>query len=220
MAISNDLKLEIFNGALIRMGERSLSALTENREPARILEHFWGAQNKIVSYCLERGDWNFANRAVELEAELGIEPAWGWTKAYAKPDDFLRLSTLSADERFGDAMTAQQFSDEAGYWWTDVDPLYVRYVSNDADYGFDSGKWTEGFKDFIETRLAFLAMYRITNDKALRDRIENDWKEAMRQAKSLDSMNEGVKFPPQGSWANARQGRYSRNRDRSRSIPS
>lgn len=220
MAIANDIKLEIFNGALLRMGERKLQSLTEDREPQRVLEHFWGAQNKMVAYCLERGDWNFAQRAVEIEPETGIEPAWGWTYAYAKPADFRRLSTLSADERFGDALTAQRYSDEAGFWWSDVMPLYVRYVSDDGDYGFDSGKWTEGFKDFLETRLAYLSMYRITDDKVMRREIRDDWKEAMKQAKSIDSMNEGVKFLPTGSWANAKQGRYSRNRDRSRSIPS
>ena len=99
MAISADIKLDIYNGALLRLASRKLASLTEGRESRRVLDQYWGAQNKIVSYALERGDWNFALRARKLEADTAVEPQWGWTYAYEKPTDFRRLSALSGDER-------------------------------------------------------------------------------------------------------------------------
>lgn len=219
MAISGDIKLDIYNGALLRLSSRKLSSLSEAREPRRVLDHFWGSQNKLVSYALERGDWNFALRARQLEADTAIEPEFGWEYAYAKPSDFRRLSSLSADERFNDALTAQGYADEAGYWLTDVEPLNVRYVSDDADYGFNSGVWTEGFRDYLEVRLAWLSCQRITNDDGLKGALGHDMKKALAAAKSVDAMEEGTKFLPAGSWSNARSGRWGRTREKSRSLP-
>jgi len=219
MAISGDIKLGIYNGALARLGSRQLANLSEGRESRRVLDQFWGGQNQLVSYALERGDWNFALRARLLEADTAVEPVWGWAYAYAKPDDFRRLSALSADERLQNSLTAEGYADEGGYWVTDVTPLYVRYVSDDADYGFNSGKWTQGFIDFMEVRLAHLSCNRLTGDKSLLNQLIAEEKKSLANAKSVDAMDEGVKFLPQGSWSRARSGRSGRNRDRSTSLP-
>lgn len=219
MAISADIKLDIYNDALTHLGSRTLASLAEDREPRRVLDQWWGANDKVVRYALERGDWNFALRAVQQEPDAGIEPAFGWTYAYSKPEDFMRLNSLSASERFETPLTYRGYTDQAGYWWSDVTPLYVLYVSSDGDYGFDSGKWTEGFKEFIALYLAFKSMMRLTSDKGLRDRIAMDWEKALKNAKSVDAMQDGVKFLPSGSWVRSRTG-GNRTRDRSRSIPS
>lgn len=222
MAVSGDAKLYIYNNALLRMSERSLASLTENREPRRVLDVFWGTDDKIVKYCLEKGDWNFAMRSVQLEPDSEIELAFGWTLAYPKPDDFRRLNALSPDERFSkeSTLTDDQYADEAGFWMTDYDPLYSRYVSDDTDYGLDSAKWTENFSEYLAARLASMSVYKITNDKALRDRLKAEEGDALRAATSVDAMQEGVKFPPRGSWVRARSGRFGSRRDRSTSIPS
>jgi hypothetical protein len=218
MAISADAKLARYNGALFRLGLRALANLSEAREPRRVLDGFWGAQNDLVSYALERGDWNFAIRARQLESDTAVEPAWGWGYAYSKPEDFRRLSKIASDDRLQNRLTAREYADEAGYWLCDLTELFVAYVSDDTDYGFNSGIWPKGFTDYLETRLAFLACNRLTNDKQLRREMEAEMNTALKNAKSVDAMAEGVKFLPKGGWASSRSQRMDRSRDRSRSL--
>lgn len=207
MSITSADKLAIYNGALRRLGSRELSSLAEAREPRRVLDGIWGTDNNVVRYGLERGEWNFAIRTAEAIYSPSIEPDFGFIRAYDKPTDFVRLASLSADPYFRIPLTNEHYVDEATYWFTDQDVIYVRYVSDDTDYGFNSAAWSEGFRKYLEAYLAWEGCERITNSTTKRDRLELDWTLALKNAKSVDAMNEGVKFPPRGSWSSAKAGR-------------
>ena len=206
MAITSDDKLKIYNGALRRLGSRRLGSLTENREPRRVLDDAWGSSDDTVKAALEKGEWNFAIRAVEGIYSPTIEPAFGHNRAYEKPDDFRRLAALSADEYFRHPLVDAEYSDEAGFWFASRDVLYIRYVSDHTDFGLNSSQWTEAFKTYLECDLAWEICERVTNSTSKRDRVERDRDNALRGAKSVDAMQEGVKFPPRGSWSMARGG--------------
>lgn len=217
MAISNTDQLAIYNGALWRLGSRRLAALTENREPRRVLDDIW-ANGGVVKYALERGEWNFALRSVQATYSPSITTGFGFSRAFTKPDDFRRLASLSADEYFRLPLTNEQYVDEGGYWLANEDMIYVRYVSSDASYGFDSSRWTESFREYLMAKLAYEACERITNATTKRQLQQDDMKKALTTAKSTDGMQEGVKFFPRGSWSSSRGGGMSRS-DKARSIP-
>lgn len=207
MAITDAIKLTIYNGALQRLGSRKLASLAENRKPRRVMDDIWGSSSNIVLAALERGEWNFAIRTVEGIYSTSIEPPFGYSRAFDKPDDFRRLVSLSADPYFRTPLTDGQYTDEAGYWFADFDAIYVRYVSDHSDYGLNDSLWTESFKEYLECKMAWEACETITNATSKRDRIERDMMNALRTAKSHDAMSEGVKFPPRGAWSRARHGR-------------
>lgn len=210
MAITDTDKLAIYNGALRRLGSRKLASLSENREPRRVLDDIWGLSSEIVAGALESGEWNFAIRSVEGTYSSTAVPTFGFQRAYRKPDDFRRLASLSGDEYFRTPLVNSEYIDEAAYWFTDLDVLYIRYVSDGSDYGFKSSAWTESFKDYLETKMAWEACERITNSAGKKDRLERDMMMALKKAKSHDSMSEGVKFFPRGSWAKSRSSGASR----------
>lgn len=213
MAVSQDVRLAIYNGALQRLGSRELASLAENREPRRVLDGHWGSDNAVVKRALEKGEWNFSIRTVEGIYSPGIEPAFGFARAYGKPDDMLRLAAIASDEYFRSPLVASQYTDEAGFWFTDQPVIYARYVSMDDSYGMDSSKWTEAFKEYLQCDLAWLACERLTNATSKRDRIERDRMNALKAAKSLDTMGDGAKFLPHGSWARSRAGGFGSRRD-------
>lgn len=213
MAILTADKLDIYNRALNKLGSRKLSAITENREPRRVLDGNWGADNNLVTYALELGDWGFGTRIIELSYNPSVEPAFGHRYAFDKPTDFARLTSISGDEFFTRPLTAMQYDSVAEYWFADEQTLYVKYVSSDGSYGFNSAGWTEAFKQYLADRLAWLSCERLTNSTQKRDRLERDMMKAEARAKSNDAMAEGVKFPPAGSWMTAR---FGRSRERSR----
>lgn len=208
MAISGDVKLALYNRALVEhLGERELASLVEAREPRRVLDTHWGSANELVAYALERGDWNFAMRAVSSTHDSGVVPTFGYQRAHVKPDDVRRLNSLASDEYFRHPLVYDEFSDEAGYWYADLDTLYVRYVSDNENYGFSSDRWTEGFKDYLVALLAFRSCERITNSRVKRGDLVSLVRDALSNAKSVDAMDEGTKFLPYGSWVNSRGGR-------------
>lgn len=215
MPVASEVKLAIYNGALARLGARKISSLTEAREPRRVLDDWWGASDNAVKWALSRGGWNFAIRAQMLDYSPSVEPEFGFRRAFGKPTDFVRLETLSASEYFTLPLTADQYTDEAGYWLSNLDVMYVRYVSDGDSYGLDTSRWTEDFKHLLETYLAFNACDRLTEDERKKQLLERDMMRALKEAKSNDAMDEGTKFRPPGSWVQSRGTGYRRDRWRS-----
>ncbi len=194
-------KLAIFNEALGHLGSRELASLAENRDPRRRLDQAWST---AIRYTLEQAPWSFAIRSVQIEASPSVEPGFGYGLAYAKPDDWLKTVKVASDERF--MCPVVRYTDESGYWWTDTDPLFVRFVSTDPAYGFDLSLWSPSFAAYLAIRLAQLTCQRITGSSTMMgDLIKLEDKERKR-AKANDALNTPPVVPPMGSWLKARRG--------------
>ncbi len=200
----------VYNQALRLMGERRLTSTSEARD-ARY--HLDDAYSAALSYCLEQGFWNFAMRAAQLDASDQVEPSFGYTYAFTKPTDWVRTYVLSASEELQPQLL--RFNDEAGYWFADVDPLFIKYVSNDTSYGADLSLWPETYTAYVASRLAVMTAPSIcTASDTKMDELRGVEKRARVDARSKDAMNEAPAFPPRGSWSTARGGQGS-NRPRS-----
>lgn len=203
-------KLELYNDALMICGERLLhttTGLTEEREPRRLLDHVWDSEG--VDACLEAGQWKFAMRTVMIDYDPDITPEFGLQRAFAKPDDWINTSALCSDEYFN--VPLLQYVDEAGYWYAELDTIYVRYVSNDANYGGDLSLWPSRFTNYVAAYFADKIILKLTSDKERIDKVEKKLEKNLLLAKSSDAMAGPTVFPPQGGWSQSRQG-YSRSR--------
>lgn len=192
-------KLGIYNGALRLLGERK-TTLTEDRPARYYLDAAW--DDGLIDYVLEQGFWNFATRTVRLELSTSIEPDFGYQYAFERPDDYIRLVEMSADEYFG--VPLNQYTDESGYWFADISPIYVRYVSNGASYGNNFALWPQTMVKYAQAELADRVKEEITGNDGKYDRIKKALKDARVDARSKDAMNEPVRFAPSGSWVSAR----------------
>ncbi len=192
-------KLEIYNEALLKLGEREIASLSENREPRRVLDRLW---TKGVTLCLEQGMWDFAMRTMQIDASDSVTPDFGYTNAFPKPTDWIRTARISADERF--SMTLEDYADEVGYWWADVDPIYVSVVSSDPSYGFDLGLWPETFAEYVACHLARQACKRISNSKTDFDDLVTEERKARADALAKDAVNDPVRFMQTGTWVRSR----------------
>jgi len=201
-------QLDLYNGALLHCGERFLASLTENREPRRLLDRVWSANG--VKTCLEQGQWGFAMRTIAIDYDPSIEPGFGYSRAFTKPDDWILTSALCADEYFRSPLT--RYFDEAGYWYGDLDTLYVRYVSNDALYGMDMNKWPESFREFVEVHFASKIILKLSNSQDEQEKLEKLRTKLLKTAKSRAAMADATSFPARGSWSSARN-RFPNRRD-------
>lgn len=203
-------RLRLYNDALMLCGERSLASLTEEREPRRLLDQAWDSD--VVKKCLEMADWNFARRTVQIDADPDIEPDFGYQNAFNKPTDWVSTSGLCSDEYLRSPLTA--YVEEAGNWYSDCDPIYVSYVSNDSSYGGDLSLWPQTFADYVAAVLAGKIVLKLTSDANVRQAIlgqNMDGKGGLIASTLLTARNKDAKgrptsFPPSGSWVRARRG--------------
>lgn len=192
-------KLGIYNSALLHLDERKLASLAEAREPRRALDDAWDA---VTAYCLEQAFWNFAMRTVQMDSSASVDPAFGYEYAFTKPTDWVRTYRISSEAEMKESL--DEFNDEAGYWYSNVDPMWAKYVSSDAAYGMDLSLWPETYSEYVALRLAVRTCKRITGSSSELDRLKVDEKRAKRDAMSKDAMNEGAIVPPSGTWVRSR----------------
>lgn len=195
-------RLSLYNGALRHCGERLLASLTENREPRRMLDAAW--DDNFVKGVLEDGQWGFACRSAEYTYSPSVEPSFGYRRAFNKPTDFVRTMAVCQDEYFKVPLT--EYSDERGFWYADLDTIYIKYVSNDASYGADMSLWPQSFVDYVEAKLATKIITPLKQNKQARDDMFAIAEQFLTKANSQNAMADPAKFPPMGSWVRGRIG--------------
>ena len=132
---------------------------------------------------------------------LVITFGFGFAFAFDRPSDMVRLAQISADERFIIPLTRYEI--EVDFISCDVDPLYIRFVSNDSSYGLDYSRWPETFSLWAAHYMACRICPRIKNDIDMKD-LESRTHKMLVDARSKAAMQEPTRFPPMGSWASAR----------------
>lgn len=201
-------QLDLYNSSLLICQERPLASLTDNNEPRRLLDIAWN--DGAVDWCLEQGQWYFAMRADQISPDAGIAPTWGYKFAFDKPSDWVLTCALCVDENLRVPLT--RYFDEAGFWYTDINLIYVRYVSNDPSYGNNMAIWPRAFYNFIAAYLASRIIGKLSTSKELREEVKAHLKETKLEAKNRGAMAAATAFPAQGAWTLSRQ-RFLNRRD-------
>lgn len=199
-------RLKLYNGALLLCKSRALGSLTENREPRYLLDQVW--QDDGVRACLEMGQWRFAIRGTRMDYDPAVTPDWGPRRAFEKPTDWVSISGLCSDEYFKNPL--MQYKDETGWIFCDLDQIYARYVSDDANFGRNMAIWPPSFTEFVKAYFASKVVGKLSNDKDLVAGILAPRRGLLAQAeltaKNRDAQNDPPKPLAQGSWTRARQG--------------
>lgn len=200
-------QLSIYNDALIAIGERPLAALTDVTEGRRLLDQVWA--NNGVDACLEEAQWEFAMRTIQIDYDISITPSYGYARAFDKPTDWILTSAVCSDEFF--RVPISRYVDETGFWYSDLDTIYVRYVSNDKNYGTNYALWPRSFTEFVVAHFASKIALTTVKDPALLKMFVNPENpersvrgRALLNAKSRCAMAGPTQFSATGSWSNAR----------------
>jgi len=200
-------RLSIYKSALRYLGNAAgLSSLTEASPSRYALDDVW---QEAGEYMLAKGLWNFAIRTAQLSEDEDVEPLFGYQYAFSKPTDWVRTASISIDPTFQDGF--EDYADEGGYWFANDDTLYVRYISNDDDYGWNVGAWREPFAQAFACYLAFQSSLPLSADKSNRNDLFNLFKTLLTEAKTLDAVDERVAFSPAGRLVKSRLRRGSTN---------
>ena len=205
-------QLAIYNGALQRLGKRRIASLTVNEESRKELDTVWADGG--VQFCLEQGMWKFATRGMMLDYDPDITPAFGYNRAFLKPDDWCATVAVTSDEFF--KVPLLRYSDEANYIMCDMDRIYVRFVSNDAEWGMNLDNWPATFTEYVKTYFAGRVCEKLTGDKAKAlefNKPRGIVEMALSTAKNNDAQDDPPKFPAPSSWVQARRNFRGPGRD-------
>jgi len=151
---------DVANMALSRLGEKRISAISENSPSAiSCRTHYEAVRDSL----LRAHPWNFAAARASLSAT--DTPAFKWAYAYTLPADFLRLSTFNGIEA---AMATADYRIEGGELLTDEETAKITYVRQVTDpTQFDSL-----FVEVIVFRLASAIAMDVTSEPSKRDEME------------------------------------------------
>lgn len=202
-------QLKLYNRALRNLKERRLANLTEATKARFELDSVWDG-GEFITQVLEQGYWNFAIRTAKFTPDPDFTASFGYRNRFTIPSDFVRLVAMCEDEYFN--VPHNRYTEEAGNWFSDLNELYVSYISDDNDYGANLDRWPESFTSYVELQLADEVAGVLTGDA---DMVKDDLRKALVDARAKDAMNEPTKFMPQGRFTQARMGGHT-GRDRGR----
>ncbi len=198
-------RLSLYNKALLYCSEPPLADLAAATTARRVLDAVWtdGAVRKI----LEEGFWNTGLRTVEIAYDPGVAPSFGHARAFAQPDDLVRVNALCQDAYLTSPLLS--YLDEAGYWYANIDVIYVSFVSDDPAFGGDLSRWPPSLAEAGARWLAAVAAHGFNKAESQIERMEAAARQAFAIARNRDAMNQPTRFLPPGRWTQARRGRIA-----------
>lgn len=196
-------KLEVYNGALVLLGARTLASLSDNRAERRTLDAVY---DPCLQYMIEAALWHFGSVTDELGASDTVATNFGYQYAYEKPDDYVRLIKISDNERFFPSL--DDYGEEGSFFLCDAQPIYIQYVSNDPVEGTaNPGVWSPSFTTAFIDELAYRSCEQIASvPVTTKDWLEKKRKRSMYYAKSKSAVNQMRAQFPTGRLVRARAG--------------
>lgn len=210
-------RLKLYNGALLLAGDREIASLTVNEERRRDLDLVWNDGG--VRFCLEQAIWHFALRAARFDYDATFTADWGYSRRFEKPEDWVTTAGVWEDEFLRTPLT--QYSDEVGFWFSDRDEIFVKYLSDDESYGQNLSKWPATFVDYVKAYFAGRISHKVGGGKRVEFLLGPAGREdkghvnrTLLIAKNKSAMTQPATFPTRGTWVRARHaGQHGPNRD-------
>ena len=149
--------IQICNLALARLGDSRITALTDATAQAQYCSLFY---SQTLEELQTEFDWQFCRKLASLTADA-TAPAFGYTRRFAVPSDFLRLIRLNGideDENFS------KWEIVDGFIHTDLAaPAQIEYIASVTD----AAKFPAVFVEILSAKLAANLAMPLTGSKEL-----------------------------------------------------
>lgn len=204
-------QLSIYNGACLALGETALTGAggvpTEARESKFLLDSVWDGTAGLAD-CLSDGFWKFAIRSIQWSYDPSVTTSFGLRYAFSVPTDYVRTYACCSDPYF--AVPYLDYRMEGrDLAYSDLQTMYLRYVSSDVNFGLNLSNWTLNFTRYVELYFAWRISPKILQSQAKVDALEKRMNKMLTEARSLDAMENPTEQPAVGSWVRSRFGRRS-----------
>lgn len=185
----------IANQALVFLGAKRITSLSDNSKNANVLDDIF---DEVRDQLLAKHNWNFATKREEL-ARSADEPAFGFQYKYTLPADWIRSTSVHADEAGNSEL---RHKEEAGFIHASSENVFLRYVYRAEDTNLMSPPFRRAFS----AALARDAAIAITDSRTMFESMAALADQELQAAKSHDALGGSPEERPAGSWVNARFG--------------
>jgi hypothetical protein len=165
--------VEICNNALIRIGAKRISDLSDDTKEGRLCDERYF---KVVKHVLREHPWNFAIDRVALAEDAGTTPEFDYARQFDLPSDCIRMLSTDAFPNGRWALEGRKIlSDESA-----VEIRYVKDVS-ESPHLFD-----DMFKEAVALKMASEFAKILANSNTLSQQLFAEYRDMLSQAKSVD----------------------------------
>jgi hypothetical protein len=180
----------IVNIALRSLGVAKITALTDDSEPARVMNDLY---EPIRDEMMECHPWNFAIVYSDTLAENATAPKFDYDYSYALPADCLRVIELEDAE--------DEYKVVGDNLYTDTQDPKIKYISLVTT----TGNFSKSFVTAFAARLAAEACYALTQNRALSGDKWKEYEVKLHQAKGADSQEGTTEKIEDCSWIDDRE---------------
>jgi hypothetical protein len=171
-------EVDCCNSALQRVGAASIMNLTtDNSREARQCRIAYDSNRRSE---LRKHTWNFSIKRKVLTPDTET-PAFGYQYQFTLPTDCLRV-IRPADPECDWKVEGRRLLTNLG------DVLYLRYVADITDVT----QWDPAFYDMLAIALAIDLVEPITNSPSKKATLQQDYKEALSEARKNNSFERGA----------------------------
>jgi len=199
--------IHICNLALDRLGIRSITSIDTPVTPEEDVcaRHYDAARRE----ALRTHVWNFAKKYDTLTASGSVTPDFGFSVAYALPNDFIRLCTLG-DTTLGANLSSDLYDLSEGYIFTDSagdDGLAMQYIHDAVTVA----KFDALFVRVLVLTLAHNMSYKFNLKASVRREIQDEMSELTTEARAVDGQEKPPQRVQRSAILNARRMGLKRN---------
>lgn len=201
--------IDICNLALDRLGIDPISSIDEPTTIPEIVcaRHYVQTRRELLRQYI----FNFSKKYAVLTSDAIEEPAFGFSTAFALPNDFLRLLALGDVTLNGDVHPAL-FDLSNGYIYTDHedddDSLNIHYVYDNETVA----KYDSLFIKVLKLQLASNVAYKFTLKPSLLRDLAAELQQAHLEAAAVAGQEKPPRRVERSKFRDAhRQGRHSRD---------
>lgn len=169
--------IEICSNALLELGQLPISSFDEGNDRARLCANLYPNERNAQ---LRSHFWNCAVKRVQLTPQVAV-PAYGFKAKYLLPGDWLRTLRVGTDRE-----ASLDFRQEGREILCDAGSIFLRYVWRNEN----EGSWDALLIEVMQARMKWKLAYPITKSTSLRAELRDEWRLMLKQAKSIDSMDE------------------------------
>ena len=186
--------VQICNSALIKIGAKTITALTDDSKAARLCNEQY---DKLRKKLLRGHLWNFAIFRKSLAATANT-PSYGFVNEFLLPSDVLRV--IETDLIAGSEWVIEQNTDGNKALLCNSSSIKVRYIKDVTN----TTLFATDFEEALAYMLAADLAYPLVQSRALMQDMYKLYKAEVSEARSFDAQENSVEEVDADEWTDIR----------------
>ena len=175
------------------MGANRIASRTDGTPNANKADEVY---DELRLKALRLHTWNFSVGRVQL-ARSATDPVFGFDKKFAMPSDNLKVVRVYDNDR---GIGTIPYRIEKKFIHADSEQVFLKYIQDVSDPNL----MDPSFRSYFSFLIAETIALGVTNSNKIKEEMIKDRKSALREAKSIDAIEDFPDEQQNGSWLDER----------------